>query len=206
MAPEHPVWIDFARGMAPTMTPPAQALAGLLPLDATRPARILDIAAGHGVFGIAAAQKYPLAQLVALDWAPVLEVARANANAAGLEARFSTIAGSAFKVDLGENYDVVLVPNFLHHFNPPTCVTFLKKVRSALRPGGCVAIVEFVPNPDRVTPPEAASFSLVMLATTAAGDAYTFEEFDKMLSQAGFKPAQQHPLPPSIATAVIAAV
>jgi ubiquinone/menaquinone biosynthesis C-methylase UbiE len=204
MAPDHPVWIDFARGMAPMMIPPAQVLAELLPLDATRPARILDIAAGHGVYGIAVAQKFPLAQLVALDWAPVLEVARENAKAAGLAARFSTIEGSAFKVDLGDNYDVVLVPNFLHHFDPPTCVTFLKKAHRALRPGGCVAVVEFVPNPDRVTPPEAASFGLVMLATTAAGDAYTFAELNDMLSQAGFKPAQPYPLPPSIATAVIA--
>jgi 2-polyprenyl-3-methyl-5-hydroxy-6-metoxy-1,4-benzoquinol methylase len=206
MAPEHPVWIDFARGMAPMITPTAQVLAGLLPLDATRPSRILDVAAGHGVYGIAVAQKNPLAQLVALDWAPVLEVARENAEAAGLAARFSTIAGSAFEVDLGENYDVVLVPNFLHHFDPPTCVTFLKKAHAALRPGGRIAIVELVPNPDRVTPPEAAGFSLVMLATTAAGDAYTFEELNDMLSQAGFKPAQQYPLPPSVATAVIAAL
>lgn len=204
MAPDHPVWIDFARGMAPMMIPPAQALAELLPLDTTRPSRILDIAAGHGVYGIAVAQNFPLAQLVALDWAPVLEVARENAKVGGLAARFSTIEGSAFKVGLGDNYDVILVPNFLHHFDPPTCVTFLKKAHGALRPGGCVALVEFVPNPDRVTPPEAAGFSLVMLATTAAGDAYTFDELNEMLSQAGFKPAQQYPLPPSIATAVIA--
>ena len=206
MAPEHPVWIDFARGMAPMMTPPAQALAELLPLDATRPSRILDIAAGHGVYGIAVGQKNPQAQLVALDWAPVLEVARENARAAGLADRFSTIAGSAFEVDLGENYDIVLVPNFLHHFDQPTCVTFLKKVHAALGAGGCVAIVELVPNPDRVTPPESASFSLVMLATTAAGDAYTFAEFEEMLNQSGFREIRQHPLPPSVATAVIATV
>ncbi len=204
MAPNHPVWVDFARGMAPMMVPPAQMLAGLLSLDASRPARILDIAAGHGMYGIAIAQKHPLAQLVALDWVPVLEVARENAKAASLADRFSTIAGSAFDVDLGENYDVVLVPNFLHHFDPPTCVSFLKKVYAALRPAGCVAIVEFVPNPDRVTPPEPASFSLVMLATTAAGDAYTLKELNEMLSQAGFNKAQQHPLPPSVATVVIA--
>jgi 2-polyprenyl-3-methyl-5-hydroxy-6-metoxy-1,4-benzoquinol methylase len=191
--------------MAPMMTPPAQALAGLLFLDATQPARVLDIAAGHGVYGIAVAQKNPQAQLVALDWAPVLEVARENARAAGLADRFRTIAGSAFEVDLGENYDIVLVPNFLHHFDPPTCVAFLKRVHAALRPGGCVAIVEFVPNPDRVTPPEAAGFSLIMLATTAAGDAYTFAEFEEMLNQSAFHEIRQHPLPPSVATAVIAA-
>ena len=204
MAPDHPVWIDFARGMAPMMIPPAQALAALLALDPGKPARILDIAAGHGRYGIAVAQKYPQAQLVALDWAPVLQVAKENATSAGLGDRFTTIAGSAFEVDLGQDYDVVLIPNFLHHFDPPTCVTFLKRAQGALRPGGCVAIVEFVPNPDRVTPPDAASFSLVMLATTAAGDAYTFDELNDMLIEAGFKPAQQHPLPPSVATAVIA--
>jgi ubiquinone/menaquinone biosynthesis C-methylase UbiE len=204
MAPDHPVWIDFARGMAPMMIPPARVLAELLPIDSTRPSRILDIAAGHGMYGIAVAQKHPQAQLVALDWAPVLEVARENAKGAGLANRFSTVAGSAFEVDLGEDFDVVLVPNFLHHFDPPTCVTFLKKAHASLRPGGCIAIVEFVPNPDRVTPPETAGFSLVMLATTAAGDAYTFPEFNDMLTQAGFKRAEQHPLPPSVATAIIA--
>ena len=75
----------------------------------------------------------------------MLEVTRENAKAAGLADRFSTIAGSAFDVDLGEDYDVVLVPNFLHHFDPPTCVAFLKRIHTALRPGGRIAIVEFVP-------------------------------------------------------------
>ncbi|HEY2615430.1 MAG TPA: methyltransferase [Chthoniobacterales bacterium] len=204
MAPEHPVWIDFARGMAPLMVPPAEALAALLSFDSARPSRILDVAAGHGVYGIAVAKKNPQVQVVALDWAPVLEVARQNAAAAGVADRFTTIAGSAFDVDLAGEYDAALVPNFLHHFDPPTCVAFLKKIHTAIRPGGCVAVVEFVPNSDRVTPPEAASFSLVMLATTAAGDAYTSEEFAKMLKQAGFNRAEQHPLPPSFATAIIA--
>lgn len=204
MAPEHPVWVDFARGMAPMMAPPAHGLAELLPLDASRGTRILDIAAGHGVYGIAVAQKNPQAHLIALDWEPVLEVARANARQAGLADRFSTIPGSAFDVALGTDYDVVLIPNFLHHFDPATCVTFLTKVHAALRPGGTVAVVEFVPNPDRVTPPDAASFSLVMLATTAAGDAYPFAELDAMLHQAGFGKAVQHPLPPSSATALLA--
>jgi len=204
LEPEHPVWIHFARGMAQMMVPPAQALAELVPLDSNRPAKILDISASHGMYGVAFARKNANARFVALDWAPVLEVARENARAAGVEDRFSTIAGSAFDVDLGRDYDAVLIPNFLHHFDVPTCVRFLKKVHDALRAGGCVAVVEFVPNADRITPPEVASFSLVMLATTPAGDAYTFAEFKEMLQQAGFKSPEQHPLPPSTQTAVIA--
>jgi SAM-dependent methyltransferase len=203
IAPEHPIWMQFARGMAPLMVVGANGLADLLPLDQSRETKVLDISASHGVYGITFAQRNPRAQVTALDWAPVLEVARNNAQSAGVADRFHTIAGSAFEVDLGADSDVVLVPNFLHHFPASACTAFLRKVRSALRPGGRVGIVEFVPNPDRVTPPPAATFALVMLATTPAGDAYTFAELTAMLNDAGFIDATAHPLPGLPATAVL---
>jgi SAM-dependent methyltransferase len=203
LAPEHPVWIEFARSMGPVMKPAAQTLAGLVPLDAARLTNVLDISASHGMWGIAFTRRNARAQVVALDWAPVLEVARENAQRAGVEDRFRTIAGNAFEVDLGADYDLVLVPNFLHHFNFEDNVRFLEKVRAALRDEGRLAIVEFVPNPDRVTPPEAASFSLIMLATTPEGDAYTLAEFEEMLARAGFKSPESYSLPP-VATAIIA--
>lgn len=106
-------------------------------------------------------------------------------------------------MDLGSDYDVALIPNFLHHFNRQDCVRFLKKVHTALREGGRVAIADFVPNPDRVSPPEAASFSLVMLASTPEGDAYTLAEFEEMLTGAGFRAVESHALPP-MWTAIIA--
>jgi len=204
VTPEHPMWLTFARTMGGMMVRAAEGLAELLPFDPKRAAKVLDVAAGHGVWGIAFAKKNHQAQLVALDWAPVLEVARENAHAAGVADRFSTIAGSAFEVELSNDYDVVLVPNFLHHFNAADCVRFLKKAHGALRPGGTVAIVEFVPNPDRITPPAAAGFSLVMLATTPEGDAYTFTEYSDMLAQAGFNPPAMHPLPASMNVAIVA--
>jgi hypothetical protein len=43
-----------------------------------------------------------------------------------------------------------------------------------------------------------------MLATNAAGDAYTFPEFGRMLRDAGFRDAEQHPLPPGVQTVIIA--
>ena len=202
-AAEHPVWVEFARAMGPIMVPGSQALAEMVTLDESRSTKILDIAASHGMWGIAFAKKYPRASLVALDWKPVLEVTRENAQKAGVGDRFSTIAGSAFEVDIGSDYDLVLIPNFLHHFNTKECVRFFKRVNGALRAGGQVAIAEFVPNPDRVSPPESAGFPLIMLATTPEGDAYTFAEYQKMLAEAGFTNAEAHPLPP-ISTAIIA--
>jgi ubiquinone/menaquinone biosynthesis C-methylase UbiE len=204
-APEHPMWMTFAESMGVLMGQAAAGLAELLPLDPQRPAKVLDISASHGVWGIAVATKNPKASLVALDWAPVLRVAARNAQGAGLDGRFSMIAGNAFDVELGTDYDVVLVPNFLHHFSAADCVRFLKRCHAALRPGGRVAIVEFVPNSDRVTPPQAAGFSLVMLAGAPEGDAYTFDELAAMLEQSGFQKPSAHALPASMNQAVIAA-
>jgi len=184
VSPENPVWVTFARVMAPLMMPAAQFIADLLP--ATGALKLLDIAAGHGLFGISVAKRNPDAEIVALDWAPVLEVSRENAAKAGVSDRYSTIAGSAFDVDFGSGYDVVLITNFLHHFDAPTNETILRKVHAALKPGGRAVTLEFVPNDDRVSPLGAARFALVMLSSTQKGDAYTFRELDAMLGNAGF--------------------
>lgn len=141
--PDHPVWVEFARSMAPMMMMPAQMMAEILPVDTGRPCRVLDIAAGHGVFGITLARKYPNVEVVAVDWDRVLDVARENAQ--GLEGRYTTRPGSAFDVDFGEGYDIVLLTNFLHHFDVATNEALLRKVHAALKPGGVAATLEFVP-------------------------------------------------------------
>lgn len=197
MAPDHPVWVKFARAMVPFVAPTAQNIAHQVGSWPKAPKRVLDIAAGHGVFGIAIAQAIPGAEIVATDWQAVLEVAKENAAAAGVSARHHTIAGSAFEVEWETNFDLALITNFLHHFDRPTCVELLSKVRRSLSPGGRVLAVDFVPNEDRVSPPFAAAFSFVMLASTPRGDSYTVREFEEMGSEAGFSKVSVAPLPPS---------
>lgn len=202
---EDPVWVDFAKAMAPIMGMPAELLAKLvMGASATKPLRVLDVAAGHGLFGIAFAKLNPNARVTALDWKPVVAVASENAQKAGVADRFDTIAGSAFDVDLRGPYDVVLLPNFLHHFDPPTCESLLRRVRSALAEGGRAVILEFVCDEDRAGPPESVMFALTMLATTPAGDAYTFAEYERMCQNAGFSRSELHPLPPTMERVVIA--
>jgi ubiquinone/menaquinone biosynthesis C-methylase UbiE len=147
---------------------------------------VLDIAAGHGTFGITIAQRNKDAQITALDWAAVLEVAKENAAQAGVTDRYSTIAGDFFTADPGAGYDVALITNFLHHFDTAACEGILRKVHGALRSGGVAITLEFVPNEDRVSPRGAARFPFTMLITTQAGDAYTWNEYQAMFRNAGF--------------------
>jgi SAM-dependent methyltransferase len=203
LAPEHPMWVEFARAMAPLAAGSAELLANLLRADAGPRWKILDIAAGAGLFGITLARHDPNAEVVAVDWPNVLAVAAENARRAGVAARWRTLPGSAFEVDFGGGYDLVLLTNFLHHFDRDTCIRLLRKVRAALAPGGRAVTLEFVPDAERTTPPEAATFALAMLVVTPAGDAYTFADLDAMFREAGFGRSELHPLPPSFQRVVV---
>jgi 2-polyprenyl-3-methyl-5-hydroxy-6-metoxy-1,4-benzoquinol methylase len=197
MDPNSEMWVTFAKAMMPLMFPASLGVAANVGFEKDRKLKVLDIAAGHGLFGIMVAQQYPNAEIYALDWENVLQVAKENAQRMGVGDRHHPIPGSAFDVDFGEGYDVVLVTNFLHHFDTETCASFMKKVYDSLNPGGKAITLEFIPNEDRISPPGEALFALVMLAATPAGDAYTWSELRKMCEDAGFYQNEHVPLPPT---------
>ncbi len=193
--PNDELWVTFARSMAPLSRPGSEFIAALLHAEEGKPWKVLDIAAGHGMYGITIAMKNPKAEIVALDWPAVLQVAKENAQKFGVADRYSLRGGSAFETDMGSGYDYVLLTNIFHHFDMPTCEKLMKRVHAALKPGGRAITLEFVPNEDRVTPPTAAAFSLIMLANTDSGDAYTFSEYEKMFRNSGFAKSTLHPVP-----------
>lgn len=205
-APEDKMWEDFAQGMVPFMMPAAQTIAGLLnPVLASKPsAKVLDIAAGHGIFGIMVAKQCANAHIHAQDWANVLAIASENARKHGVADRHHLIPGNAFDVDFGNGYDAVLLTNFLHHFDVATCEKLLKKLAKSMNPGAELVILEFVPNDDRISPPPAAMFSVTMLTNTPAGDAYTFAELSSMCANSGFENARLLPLEASPENLVVA--
>jgi O-methyltransferase domain len=190
---DNPIWVAFAKHMAPMIFPSAMDIAEMVAGDA--PIKVLDIAAGHGLFGIAIAQRNPQAQITALDWPGVLAVARENAQRFGVADRHSTLEGDAFEVDFGGPYDMVLVTNFFHHFNRKTCERLMRKINDAVTPAGRCVTLEFVPNDDRISPPTAAGFSMMMLGSTPEGDAYTFAEYESMFCNAGLGASRKQDLP-----------
>ena len=185
LGPENPDWVNYAHAMMPMARKPAEIIASELRREGEAQ-KVLDIAAGHGLFGISVAKQNPAAHIYASDWINVLAVAQKNADTMGVGDRYHLIPGSAFEIDFGNGYDLALITNLLHGFDTPTCTQLMRKVHGALGPRGRAAIAEYVPNPDRVSPPIAAAFSLSMLAATPSGDAYTFAELEAMSKAAGF--------------------
>ncbi|CAN5376761.1 hypothetical protein BH10PSE7_BH10PSE7_22500 [soil metagenome] len=202
MAADNPIWVKFAEAMVPFVGVSSKGLGEAVAALPKPPQKVLDIAAGPGLFGIAAAKAAPSAEIVAVDWQIVLELTKRHAGEAGVGARYRTITGSAFDVDWGTGYDLVLLPNFLHHFDHDTCVALLKKILASLNADGRVMVVEFMPNEDRVSPPFPAAFAFMMIGTTQKGDAYTERELAAMARDAGFAKVSAKPLPPSSSTLI----
>ena len=183
------------------MAAAAEFMAGVI-LRAGLPTKVLDVAASHGLFGIAVARLAPQCEIIALDFPSVLEVTAQNAQAAGVP--ITILPGSAFTADLGTGYDAVIVTNLFHHFETQDNITLMKRFHATLRPGGRMLVLEFVPNEDRVSPPVPAAFSLMMLANTPAGDAYTMAEYNRMLDAAGFGVREIMDVPRSVQQLIVA--
>jgi ubiquinone/menaquinone biosynthesis C-methylase UbiE len=197
LAPDHPVWLRFAKAMSPMARLAAKRAAVYLAARPGSPAKVLDVAAGHGFYGIELAKAFPEAVVTAVDWPSVLKLAIANASDTGVSERFRVVAGDAFEVDCGGEFDLIILANFLHHFSPDVCATILRKVRSSLSAEGRACTVDFVPDEDRAGARTYAMFAFLMLATTPGGDAYKLTELDEIAKAAGFRGATARPLRPT---------
>ena len=179
---------NFVEDLMPLNFPAARTLAQHLASSRkTETTKILDIAAGSGVWGIAVCQAFASATLTAVDFPEVLEVTRSVVSRFGLNGRFHGIAGDVLRVDLGAGYSIATLGHILHSEGEERSREILHKVYEALAPQGTVAIAEFVLNEDRTSPPAAAYFNLNMAVNTENGRAFTGSELQRWLEEAGFR-------------------
>jgi ubiquinone/menaquinone biosynthesis C-methylase UbiE len=169
---------------------PAQALARALTFEHGKTLRVLDLAAGSGVWGIAAAQQHPTARVTAVDLEGVIPVTRKTVGRFGLENRFDFISGDVLKADLGAGYTVAIIGQLLHGLGAKDSQHLIRKVADALAPGGTIAIAEYLVKNDRTGPPFSLIFAVNMLVVTEKGDTFSFEEISGWLQEAGFQNAR----------------
>lgn len=187
---------DFVGDLFSLSYPAARTLAENLKLkDASSGVRVLDIATGSGVWGIALAQQSEHVQVSAVDLPLVLEVTRQTTARFGLIHRFEFLPGDLLEVAFPEGNDVATLGQILHTEGETRSRALLKKVYDALKPGGTIAIAEFTPNLDRTGPAQSLIFAVNMLVNTAEGDTYPFEQVAGWLEGAGFLDMRELPAP-----------
>jgi 2-polyprenyl-3-methyl-5-hydroxy-6-metoxy-1,4-benzoquinol methylase len=163
-----------------------------LPEDATR---LLDVGGGHGMFSILFCQAHPWLQASIIDSTAALKTARKNIVAHGLDIRISLQAEDLWQAIWGEDNDLILLFNLLHHYDLDTCRKLLRKAYDALAPGGQVAIFDQVEG----TVSGSATNAIVHLVALmyylfANGRAFTREELEALLQETGLRSLQFFPL------------
>jgi 2-polyprenyl-3-methyl-5-hydroxy-6-metoxy-1,4-benzoquinol methylase len=110
-------------------------------LMADPPARVADVACGVGWASIAIARAYPNARIDGFDLDPLsIELARANAEAAGVGDRVTFEARDAGHQKAAGRYDLAVMIEALHDVSKP--VEVLEAIRGMLAPGGTAIIVD----------------------------------------------------------------
>jgi SAM-dependent methyltransferase len=187
---------NFVSDIFPTSYPSAQALARALDFGNTgQQVRVLDLAAGSGVWGIALAQNSERVRVTAVDWADVLPVTRKTAEKFHLSDRFSFVEGDLLSADFGKNHTLATLGHILHSEGEERSRRLLAKVFEALAPGGTIAIAEFLVDQDRTGPVNGLFFAVNMLVNTDNGNTYSFQEISGWLAEAGFTDPRMLPSP-----------
>jgi ubiquinone/menaquinone biosynthesis C-methylase UbiE len=178
---------DFVNDILPLSYPSAQALAQYLDCDAEgRRVRVLDLAAGSGVWGIALAQSSDAVRVTAVDWPDVIPVTQKTVVRFGLANSFSFVEGDLLEADFGSGHDVATLGHILHSEGEKRSRALLAKTFQSLSSGGTIAVAEFLVNPERTGPLNGLFFAVNMLVNTEAGNTYSFEEISAWLAEAGF--------------------
>jgi O-methyltransferase domain/Dimerisation domain len=181
---------QFVNDILPLSFPAAQTLSRHLNANGGAAARVLDLAAGSGVWGIAMAQGSEQVRVTAVDWPEVIPVTRKTVERFGLADRFSFVAGDLMQADFGSGHTVATLGHILHSEGSQRSQALIKKTFAALASGGTIAIAEFLVNADRTGPLNALFFAVNMLVNTDSGDTYSFEEISGWLKEAGFTNAR----------------
>src|SRR5438270_13657568 len=105
---------ELVENIIPMSYGSAQALAEHLKLaDATNQVRVLDLASGSGIWGIALAQKSPRVQVTAVDWVGMIPTTKRITQQFGVAARFNYIAGDLLEANFGSGRDIAILGHSL---------------------------------------------------------------------------------------------
>jgi ubiquinone/menaquinone biosynthesis C-methylase UbiE len=179
-------FVDLARSLAVVNWEPAQRAANLLCAEHAG-MKVLDVACGSGVWGVAIAQKDPKSHITAHDLPEILKITTSFVRQHNVANQFDYLAGSLRVVNFGESrFDLVILGNIVHSQGETHSRQLLHHVHRSLKEMGRIAIIDILPDEDRSGPQASLIVALAMLLDTEEGDLFTLSEYKQWLQKAGF--------------------
>jgi 3-hydroxy-5-methyl-1-naphthoate 3-O-methyltransferase len=182
---DTPAWTrDFIAGMQRNAKDRAPLVVKALGTAGVR--RILDLGGGSGAYSIAFAKASPEVRCEILDVPEVVPLTSEYISQAGVSGQVSFRAGDMLHGDFGSGYDLIMLNAICHMFSPEQNQNIFLRARRALAPKGRLVVQDFILNPEKTGPQQAALFSLNMLVSTDAGASYSEPEYTEWMKAAGF--------------------
>jgi SAM-dependent methyltransferase/DNA-binding transcriptional ArsR family regulator len=180
----------FMAGMAAAPRERVQRLVEGVMARCPEASTLLDVGGGPGHMSRAFIERGLTATL--LDRPQVVQFVDEEyelAQADGL----TTVGGDFLEDPLPQGpFDVVLLSNVLHMLSPDQARVLVSKAGEVTRPGGVVAVADFI----RGLSPRATRFALVMLLRSEGGNTYTLEEHERWFQDGGFAGVEVRDLDP----------
>jgi len=191
---ELEVWEKLVLGIIPVAQPVAKALCEVLGIGAKRKGmRVLDIAGGSSIFGMTILSRDPTAQVTQLDWPNVNEVAKKLNRERGLDGKIRFVDGEFRTANIEKNfYDLAIASNFCRFESAEGNQELFRAAHEALRPGGFLAVNDFLPDEERTGPTFPLRFSVYTLTHTPGGECWTLSQYTDWLKKAGFASIENH--------------
>jgi ubiquinone/menaquinone biosynthesis C-methylase UbiE len=179
---------ELVKGLYVSNYPTARKLADALGCGkAHHGLSVLDVAGGSAVWSIAMLEKDPESRATVMDFPSVIHVAEEYVAHHGLSACYSYLPGDLEEIVLPPSqFDLAVLANICHTLGPVATEKTILKLAETIKPGGRLAIVDFVPDDLRSQPGWPMIFGVNMLITSPEGDVFTAGEYRQWLHSAGF--------------------
>lgn len=186
---DDPYWRSYIRGQYQIARLSSDEVAKAVPLGRNAHS-LLDVAGAHGEFSMALCRRHPGLKATVVDLPGSARIGREIVSGAGLDDRVHHVEGDMFETDFGGPHDGALCFNIVHHLTPEQARQLFARIRTVLRPGAPLCVLELYDRPEGEKPDSGSVLGLFFHLTSGA-DTYTVEQVSTWLADSGFGPAHK---------------
>lgn len=188
--PDNPerrkIFIEAMEDLGRLSAPEIYSALNLAPTG-TGSMKVLDVGSGPATLPRYFLKQNPDLRVTIIDLPQVTEIAKEKIDQDNLTDQITILPGDLREIDWGSSeFDIVLLSNIIHMYDPETNQRLVKKAAYALEERGKLVIHDYVLRQEGTMPLDGVIFSLNMLIGTAGGKSYQEDEITGWLSEAGF--------------------